>query len=101
MEAQWRRNGVFPIEEGASGALVNLHVSFLDELKGVSINAAPPGVPTLIIHGTRDESISVRQSEEFSSQNPNVTLTRVDDDHQLLADPSWLLRQITEFLRIR
>ncbi len=98
LEAQWRHNGAFPIEEGASGKMVNVHVSFLDELRHFRTEDVHPSIPTLIIHGARDESVPVRQSEVFSSQNRGVTLVKIDDGHQLLQEPQKLLSLITEFL---
>ena len=40
--------------------------------------------PTLIIHGTRDETVDPRYSQEFARGRPNVTLHLLDSDHQLL-----------------
>jgi pimeloyl-ACP methyl ester carboxylesterase len=40
--------------------------------------------PTLIIHGTRDEVVSPRDSGRFASGRANVELRLVDSDHQLL-----------------
>jgi uncharacterized protein len=40
--------------------------------------------PTLVIHGTRDEVVDPRWSEEFARGRPNATLRLLDSDHQLL-----------------
>ncbi len=49
--------------------------------------------PTLIIHGTRDETVPPRYSEEFARGRPNVTLHLLDSDHQLtdVLDRIWTL----------
>lgn len=40
--------------------------------------------PTLVIHGSGDEVVDPRWSEEFARGRPNVTVELVDSDHQLL-----------------
>jgi uncharacterized protein len=40
--------------------------------------------PTLVMHGTRDEVVDPRWSQEFAHGRPNVTLRLLDSDHQLL-----------------
>ena len=51
--------------------------------------------PVLVIHGTRDETVDPRYSEEFARDRPNVTLHLLDSDHQLLdvLDTIWELIQ--------
>ena len=41
--------------------------------------------PTLIFQGLRDASVDYRTVEEFARTRPNVTLSLLDDDHQLMA----------------
>jgi len=47
--------------------------------------------PTLVIHGTRDQVVPARFSEEFARGRSNVTLRLLDSDHQLLdaLDSIW------------
>lgn len=51
--------------------------------------------PTLVIHGTRDEVVPPRWSEEFAAGRPQVTLRLLDSDHPLLdvLDAVWELVQ--------
>ena len=41
--------------------------------------------PTLIFQGLRDASVDYRTVEQFAQARPNVTLSLLDDDHQLIA----------------
>ena len=41
--------------------------------------------PTLIFQGRRDRAVEPRSVELFARTRPNVTLTMLDDDHQLVA----------------
>jgi pimeloyl-ACP methyl ester carboxylesterase len=45
-------------------------------------------VPTVILHGRRDEAVPLAESEAFRDQNPGAILHVLDDDHGLLAPPS-------------
>jgi len=51
--------------------------------------------PTLIIHGSRDQVVAPRYSQEFTQGRPHVTLRLLDSDHQLLdvLEPAWDLVQ--------
>ena len=100
VEEQWRRDGVFPIEQGATGLFVEVHVGFLDQLTKYRTHAVKLSVPTLIIHGQYDQSVPFAQSVEFSKQNSGVTLVGVSDNHQLLTDPLALLAHISGFLGV-
>ena len=40
---------------------------------------------SLIFQGMRDESVDFRTVEQWASKRPNVTLSLLDDDHQLMA----------------
>lgn len=45
-------------------------------------------VALAVIHGSRDETVPLAESEAFARRHPQATLTIVDDDHGLLAAPS-------------
>ena len=49
--------------------------------------AAQFAQPTLIFQGRRDASVDYRTVERFASGRPNVTLSLLDDDHSLVAQP--------------
>ena len=40
--------------------------------------------PALVFQGMRDASVDYRTVEQFSRSRPNVTLSLLDDDHQLM-----------------
>ena len=47
--------------------------------------AADVRQPTLILQGLRDESVDYRVVEQFAAARPNMHLTLLDDEHQLMA----------------
>lgn len=42
-------------------------------------------VPAVVLHGKRDQSVPISESEAFVVRNPSARLLVVDDDHGLLA----------------
>jgi len=58
---------------------------------GSPIRRLPLGVPTLLVHGTRDDVVPPRRSRDFASAaraaGDDVTLVEPDADHRQLIDP--------------
>jgi hypothetical protein len=54
--------------------------------------------PALVIHGTRDEVVPVEWSAEFAQGRPNVTLRRVESDHQMLDVLEEIWEAVERFL---
>lgn len=98
-EDAWRRSGVMPIEEGASGTAVPVHYQFLVELKRYAEEKPRVGVSTLVVHGVRDETVPYRHSAEFVDQTPMAQLVSLDDDHQIMSDPQRLVSVVDEFIQ--
>ena len=81
--AQWKAQGwwSFPDAEEVPTAL---HYAFVTDCM-----THPPfpevRCPTLIIHGSRDETVPIESSRVYAEARPNVRLVEVDDDHSLTA----------------
>jgi pimeloyl-ACP methyl ester carboxylesterase len=99
IERVWRAQGFFPLIESASGDEVEVHYQFVDELRGYCSDAVSLSVPTLIVHGTRDETVSHEQSVEFAKKRNLPRVVLLDDDHQLLGQPERLRALFEEFIR--
>lgn len=98
IERVWREQGTFPITESATGRDVPVHYQFIQELRTYVSDVVSLSVPTIIIHGTRDETVSHEQSVEFSSKQPAARLVLLEDDHQLVAHPERLRKLFHEFV---
>jgi hypothetical protein len=59
---------------------------------------APFVQPTIVFQGLRDASVDYRTVEQFAGARPNVTLSLVDDDHQLTASLPRMWTDIAPFL---
>jgi hypothetical protein len=56
--------------------------------------------PTIVFQGVRDDAVDYRTVERFAATRPNVVLTLVDDDHQLMASLSRIWNEMAQFLKL-
>jgi pimeloyl-ACP methyl ester carboxylesterase len=95
---EWRRRGSLPFFHYAANEQVELDYGFYeDSLHYDAFNAVVPQ-PTLIFQGLRDASVDHRTVEQFANARPNVTLSLLDDDHQLIASLPRMWNDIQPFL---
>lgn len=94
--AKWKERGALVMADGA-GAPRPLHYGFYEEL---SAEPARPDVscPTLILHGTRDERVSIESSREYAAAHANVRLVELDDVHDLHASIELIIERALAFL---
>jgi pimeloyl-ACP methyl ester carboxylesterase len=97
---EWRRRGALPFFHFADHAERDLRYAFYeDSLRYDAFNAAVRQ-PTLIFQGLHDASVDYRTVEAFAWTRPNVTLSLLDDDHQLIASLPRMWTDIRAFLGI-
>jgi pimeloyl-ACP methyl ester carboxylesterase len=95
---QWRHRGALPFFHYAYNEERALNVEFYeDSLKHDAFDTAFKQ-PTLIFQGLRDASVDYRTVEAFSKTRPNITLSLLDDDHQLIASLPRMWNDIAPFL---
>ncbi len=99
-EAKWSSLGSFPVEEGATGLVVSVHLKFIDELRVFSRLDIDTSKSTLVIHGERDEVVPYSHSVEFVAEHPFAKLISLEDNHQMMAYPQRLLEQVIGFLKL-
>ena len=95
---EWRRRGSLPFFHYAANEQLELDYAFYeDSLRYDAFHAVVPQ-PTLIFQGLRDTSVDHRTVEQFANARPNVTLSLLDDDHQLIASLPRMWNDIQPFL---
>jgi pimeloyl-ACP methyl ester carboxylesterase len=95
---EWRRRGALPFFHYADNVERELTFAFYeDSLQYDAFNAAF-GQPALIFQGLRDLSVDYRTVEAFAKTRPNVTLSLVEDDHQLIASLPRIWNDVQPFL---
>lgn len=95
---EWRRRGALPFFHYADNAERPLNYAFYeDSLRYDAFHANMPQ-PTVIFQGLHDQSVDHRTVEQFARARPNVTLSLLDDDHQLIASLPRMWSDIEAFL---
>lgn len=109
----WRTQGAMEYPDHATGGTLSVDFGFIQEAGETDGDAAPDDaraqegfgprwpdvrVPTVIVHGTRDESVDIDLSRTFAKGRPHVRLVEVDDDHQLIASIPRIGKEIDRLL---
>jgi len=96
----WRRRGALPFFHYAYGEERPLNYAFYeDSLRHDAFDAAF-NQPALVFQGLRDASVDHRTVEQFARTRPNVTLSLLDDDHQLIASLPRIWDGVADFLEL-
>jgi pimeloyl-ACP methyl ester carboxylesterase len=95
---EWRRRGALPFFHYADNAERELSFAFYEDSLAYDAFNATIGQPALIFQGVRDASVDYRTVEAFANARPNVTLSLLDDDHQLIASLPRIWNDVQPFL---
>jgi pimeloyl-ACP methyl ester carboxylesterase len=95
---EWRRRGALPFFHHAYNAERPLNFSFYEDSLRYDAFTAMFAQPTLVFQGICDASIDYRWVEQFARLRPNVTLSLVEDDHQLIASLPSIWDSVADFL---
>lgn len=95
---EWRRAGSFRFFHYAYGEERPLGFAFYED----SLNYDPFNTqivqPALVFQGLRDASVDYRTVEQFANARTNMTLSLLDDDHQLTASLPRIWNDVAPFL---
>ncbi|HVH25968.1 MAG TPA: YqiA/YcfP family alpha/beta fold hydrolase [Vicinamibacterales bacterium] len=97
---EWRRLGSMPFFHYGDNAERMLNFTFYEDSFRYNPFDALFEQPTLIFQGLRDGSVDPRTVEAFARTRPNVTLSLLDDDHQLTASLPRIWDGVAAFLGI-
>jgi pimeloyl-ACP methyl ester carboxylesterase len=95
---EWRRRGAMPFFHYAHGQEQLLNWSFYEDTLRYDPFETVFTQPSLIYQGRGDTSVDPQTVEAFARTRPNVTLTLLDDDHQLTASLPTMWSGIQSFL---
>jgi uncharacterized protein len=95
---EWERRGALPFFHYAHNEERLLNYSFYEDSLRHDAFDATFTQPTLIFQGLRDASVDHRTVEAFARTRTNVTLSLLDDDHQLLASLERMWDGVADFL---
>lgn len=95
---EWRRRGALPFFHYGDNEERSLNYAFYEDSLRHDAFESRFDQPTLIFQGLRDASVDHRTVEQFARTRPNVTLSLVDDDHQLIASLPRMWDGVADFL---
>jgi pimeloyl-ACP methyl ester carboxylesterase len=97
---EWRRRGSLPFFHYAYNDERLLDYAFYQDSLRHDPFTANVTQPVIIFQGLRDASVDYKTVEAFAKTRPNVTLSLVDDDHQLIASLPRIWDGVAEFLEL-
>ncbi len=80
---QWQRNDVLEVYHHMTQRELPLKYQFVEDLATYRDDNLQRPVPTLILHGTEDETIPITASRQYAAQRPWVQLKELKSDHTL------------------
>jgi pimeloyl-ACP methyl ester carboxylesterase len=97
----WRTSGWLETQDWANGRTSRVDHGFVEEIE--RMDAADGGfpdvrVPTLVVHGIHDDTVSVERSRAFARGKRHVRLVEVDDGHELTASLDRITAEADAFL---
>ena len=95
---EWRHRGALPFFHYGYGEERLLNVAFYDDSLKYDPFDARLSQPTLAFQGLRDQAVDPETVAQFARGRPNVTLSLVDDDHQLIASLPRIWNRMQPFL---
>jgi len=95
---EWQRRGALPFFHYAENAERDLSFTFYEDSLEYDAYNASVSQPALIFQGVRDASVDYRTVEAFAKTRSNVTLSLVEDDHQLIAILPRIWNDVQPFL---
>ena len=95
---EWRTRGALPFFHYAHEGERLLGYAFYEDSLRYQAFDAVVTQPTLIFQGMRDASVDHRTVEAFARTRPNVTLSLLDDDHQLIASLPRIWDGVSDFM---
>jgi uncharacterized protein len=96
--AEWARRGTLPFFHYAYNEERLLDYAFYEDSLQHDAFEVTFRQPTLIFQGLRDSVVDPRTVEQFASARTNVTLSLLDDDHQLGGSLPRMWSAVEDFL---
>jgi len=94
----WRRTGWREVHDHTTGGLARVDFGFVEDAEAIDRGFPDVRVPTLILHGRRDDAVPIERSRELAAGRPHVRLVEFDDGHELIASLPALLAESERFL---
>jgi pimeloyl-ACP methyl ester carboxylesterase len=94
----WRTTGWREIHDYQTHQPERVDFGFAEDAMAIDVGYPDVRVPTLILHGVHDETVSIESSRAFAQGKRHVRLVELDDGHDLIASLPRLLDEADRFL---
>lgn len=79
----WKKSGRLEVFHYAYGGPRSVDYALYEDAHRYDAYSVALSAPTIVVYGTRDDSVDPASIERWARDRPNVTLRAVDDGHQL------------------
>ena len=76
----------------------SIDFGFVEDVEAVDVGYPDVRVPTLILHGVKDDVVPIERSRTFAADKPWVRLVELPNGHELVASIPTLLAESEAFL---
>ncbi len=97
---EWETSGWLSIYHYGWQRQERLHHQFLTDAQRYHDSQLNRPVPTLILHGNRDEVINIQASQRHGAHRPWITLQDLDTDHGMADAMEVIGQAITDFCQL-
>lgn len=80
---QWQKSGYLSVYHYGEKREIPLNYQFLTDIQQYDESKLTRVVPTLILHGKKDDVIPIEASRNYVRQHPGVKLIELESDHTL------------------
>ncbi|HEU4726807.1 MAG TPA: YqiA/YcfP family alpha/beta fold hydrolase [Kofleriaceae bacterium] len=94
----WQRLGWREIHDHDTRQPARIDFAAAEDMMAVDVGYPDVRVPTLILHGTRDDVVPIDCSRTFARDKRHVRLVELDDGHDLLASLPSMFEEADRFL---
>lgn len=97
----WRSQKFFPVYHYGEKRSLPLSYDFVTDLQKYNESEIQRPIPTLILHGIKDEVIPIQASRDFAATRPWVNLIELDSDHSLINVLPEIWQEISTFCQLK
>ena len=96
----WRESNYLSVYHYGEDKQIPLHYKFLADAENYPLSDLKRSLPTLIIHGIKDEVVPIEVSRDYARTHSQVKLVELDSDHGLNDVRSQIWQLTKAFLNL-
>ncbi len=97
---QWQRSRYLSVYHYGAERELPLHYEFINDARNYSLSQLRRSLPTLIIHGLKDDVIPIAASRIYANEQDQAKLVELDSEHGLNDVHRLIWEEIKQFLNL-